>query len=152
MSKRLAKARADRVVVEEMADEVLVYDLERHRVHCLNQTAAAIWRACDGRRDGSAIAACASRELGAAVDESVVSMALDQLAKARLLEGAPAQAPSRRQVVRAAVLLPAVVSILAPRAAQAATCRGRGQTCVLQSECCPGLTCRQVGRFRRCLP
>jgi len=41
-------ARQDRLVVQELSEEVLVYDLDRHRAHCLNRTAALIWRHCDG--------------------------------------------------------------------------------------------------------
>ena len=32
-------------------DELLVYDARTHRGHCLNQTAAAVWKACDGNDD-----------------------------------------------------------------------------------------------------
>ncbi|HEX8686306.1 MAG TPA: PqqD family protein, partial [Pyrinomonadaceae bacterium] len=44
------RARAEGVVVREVAEEVLVYDLDTHRAVCLNATAAAVWRLCDGRR------------------------------------------------------------------------------------------------------
>ena len=33
--------------MQALPNEVLVYDLERHRAHCLNQTAALIWKHCD---------------------------------------------------------------------------------------------------------
>src|SRR5207248_2525045 len=33
-------ARQDRLVVQELSDEVLVYDLDRHRAHCLNRAAS----------------------------------------------------------------------------------------------------------------
>ena len=42
-------ARREGLVIRELADEVLVYDLDRDRAHCLNQTAAFIWQCCDGR-------------------------------------------------------------------------------------------------------
>ena len=41
--------RTNGLVVTELQDEVLVYDLERHRAHCLNPTAAFVFRRCDGR-------------------------------------------------------------------------------------------------------
>ena len=44
------KARAEGVVVRELDEEVLVYDLDTHRAVCLNGAAAAVWRLCDGRR------------------------------------------------------------------------------------------------------
>ena len=36
--------RRDGLVVTELLDEVLVYDLDRHRAHCLNRTAALVFR------------------------------------------------------------------------------------------------------------
>ncbi len=41
-------ARKADLVTKEVADEVLVYDLKSHKAHCLNQTAALVWKYCDG--------------------------------------------------------------------------------------------------------
>ena len=41
-------ARQNGLVVQEMPDEVLVYDLDTNKAHCLNNSAALVWRACDG--------------------------------------------------------------------------------------------------------
>ena len=41
-------ARQNGLVVQEMPDEVLVYDLDSNKAHCLNQSAAFVWRSCDG--------------------------------------------------------------------------------------------------------
>jgi hypothetical protein len=122
-------ARRTGLVVRELPDEVVVYDLERHRAHCLNRTAAAVFRGADGTRGvgdlGVLLGAGPSQE----DREAAVRMALDQLSEAHLLEGAlPAAEPSRRSVLRraglgAALLLPAVASIVAPTPAEAAaTC------------------------------
>jgi len=43
------KARTEGIVVRELPEEVLVYDLERHAAVCLNRTAALVWKRCDGR-------------------------------------------------------------------------------------------------------
>jgi hypothetical protein len=40
----MPRARRDELVVEELDDETLVYDLERHKARCLNHTAALVWR------------------------------------------------------------------------------------------------------------
>ena len=40
----LPAAREEGLIIQEMADEVLVYDRERYKAHCLNQTAALVWR------------------------------------------------------------------------------------------------------------
>ena len=45
----LPAARTSGLVVRELAEETLVYDEERHRAHCLNRTAALVWRHCDGK-------------------------------------------------------------------------------------------------------
>ena len=41
-------ARQNGLVVQEMPDEVLVYDLDTNKAHCLNQSAALVWKSCDG--------------------------------------------------------------------------------------------------------
>ena len=38
------RARTEGLVVTELPDELLVYDLERHRAHCLNPTAALVFK------------------------------------------------------------------------------------------------------------
>ena len=44
----LPKARQERLTTQVLPDETLVYDHERHKAHCLNVTAALVWRHCDG--------------------------------------------------------------------------------------------------------
>jgi hypothetical protein len=65
-------ARTDQLVVSEVDDEVLVYDLARHKAHCLNRTTALVWRHCDGQTPVAALAARLQRELGAPVEAEVV--------------------------------------------------------------------------------
>jgi hypothetical protein len=45
----IPEAWEEGLVVQEMPDEVLGYDLDRHRSHCPNHPAALVWRHCDGR-------------------------------------------------------------------------------------------------------
>ncbi len=40
----LPHGRKDGLVVKELGNETLVYDLERDEAHCLNQTAALVWK------------------------------------------------------------------------------------------------------------
>ena len=56
-----ARKREGHLVIDELPDEVLVYDLDRHKAHCLNQTAALVWQHCDGKM---AIARWESAQLG----------------------------------------------------------------------------------------
>jgi hypothetical protein len=121
-------AREKGLVVQDLPDETLVYDLERHRAHCLNRTAAAVWRLCDGKRDEAALAMLLEKDLGTAADEDIVRLALRDLDRARLLQEPLAAAPSlsRRRLIQrlgGSIALPLVVSIVSPTAVQAATCR-----------------------------
>ena len=56
----IPQARQEGLIVQELSEEVLVYDQQRHQAHCLNQTAAVVWRQCDGRRGAQEVARRAS--------------------------------------------------------------------------------------------
>ena len=57
------RTRTEGLIVRELPDELLVYDLERHRAHCLNPTAALVFKHCNGRRSVAQIARILRREL-----------------------------------------------------------------------------------------
>ena len=78
-------ARKNDLVIQELPDEVLVYDRETDRAHCLNKTAALIWQQCDGQTDVATIAGRLGNELNAPSDERMVWFALDQLNRDGLL-------------------------------------------------------------------
>lgn len=152
----LPQARKEGLLVQELADELLVYDRTRHKAHCLNQTAALVWKRCDGKTTVNQMARILGKETDSPVDDAVVWMAFDQLAKAHLLQGetrnwSAQSGISRREVMRrigiaAAIALPVVSTIAAPGAIQAATCRGSGQACTTGTQCCSfvctgGTTC-----------
>lgn len=137
-------ARREGLVVQEMEDETLVYDLERHSAHCLNETAAFIWNHCDGETKPAKIAALMTKKWRKPVDEDVVWLAMKQLRRANLLDAPPvAHAKridaSRRAAIQklglaAALSVPLVTSIVSPTAAAAASvpvqcidCISRGQ-------------------------
>ena len=148
LSKQLIpQARSNGIVVEELADEMLVYDLNRDRAHCLNQTAANVWKLCDGKSSPAEIASRLGTELEPAAAQEVVWTAIDQLGRAGLLENKlkrPTAAISRRDVMKkiavaAAIGVPVVTSIVAPKASHAATCRPSGQSCGSSAQCCSGV-------------
>ena len=129
----LPLARNDQLVVKQVADETLVYDLERHRAYCLNAAAGLIWDQCDGQTDAHQMATVLASELGLPRDEAVVQLGLAGLDRAHLLverlePPLLAARYSRRKfllragVVGLAALIPTVISIVSPTAAQAATC------------------------------
>ena len=49
ISQQRPVARQEGLVIQEMPDEVLVFDLKTNKAHCLNETAAFVWKACDGK-------------------------------------------------------------------------------------------------------
>ncbi|MBA3355858.1 MAG: hypothetical protein H0U18_07955 [Pyrinomonadaceae bacterium] len=153
------RARKDDLIVKEMPDEVLVYDLVRDKAHCLNRTAALVWNYCDGRTGAAAMTGRLERELNVPVDERVVWLALNQLSKNYLLEEQIVPPPlmagiNRRQMMRAlgvaaVVAVPVVTSIVAPTPAQAQSCRGPGVPCNNDNQCC-SLNCLGIGTNRVC--
>ncbi len=80
------RLRADGLIIHELPDELLVYDKVRDLAHCLNQTAALVWRACDGQLTTEEIARRLTKQLGVAVHKDVVLLALSQLEEIHLLE------------------------------------------------------------------
>jgi hypothetical protein len=125
-------------LVRDLGEELVVYDLERHQAHCLNRTAAFVFRHNDGGTTAGEIAERLQAELNVAADEDLVWLAVEQLEKARLLDHTPPRleraGQSRREMVHRvglglAVLLPAVASILVPSPAEAAA------TCVPAASC-----------------
>lgn len=67
-------------MIEECEDELLVYDREHKRAHCIGATAARVWRACDGKTDVDGL----SRALDLSRD--TVLRALDDLEASELLD------------------------------------------------------------------
>ena len=138
-------ARQTGLVVQEMPDEVLVYDLESNKAHCLNHSAALVWWSCDGSKTVADIVSEFEREGRGKVTEDFVWLAIDQLSSNGLLrdEIAPRfHGQSRRQVLKtigmaSLVALPVIASLVAPRKAMAAlscSCSNPGQ-CVTQNNC-----------------
>jgi hypothetical protein len=132
MTTRRPLARSEDLVIEEVEDELLVYDRKAQRAHCLTGPAARVWRACDGTMDAEALAA--SLDMSA----DTVDKAFDELEAAGLLEqgleilkgngngnghGITRRELTKRsaQVGTAAVAAPLVLSIAAPTAMAAAT-------------------------------
>ena len=124
-------ARKESLLVEELSDETLVYDEERHKAHCLNQTAAFVWHHCDGQTSVGELARLLEDELGIRANEEVVWLALDRLERVQLLQrraqhGTETPRYSRRQLVtrlgQIGIAIPMVVSIVAPLAAAAVSC------------------------------
>jgi hypothetical protein len=156
-SQLLPQSRKERIIVQDLADELLIYDLDRHTAHCLNQAAAFIWKRCDGQTSITQVVR-ALKDANAPASEEVIWMAVSQLRHRHLLAGATAlpggvSKLSRREMIRkagiaAAAALPLVTSIIAPSAMQAASCTCvppttecciSGCPCMTSSQCCSGI-------------
>jgi hypothetical protein len=145
----LPRARQSQLVVQSLPEELLIYDLDSHRAYCLNQTAALVWQSCDGKRTVEEMVRVLEKETGAPVKESLVWFALAQLERSRLLEEHVEPPVSRERMTRremartlgfaTAALVPLITSIVAPTAAQTATCGALGSPCVSNARCCSGL-------------
>ena len=154
------RARKAGLVVKGLNDEILVYDLERNKAHCLNQSAAFVWKKCNGRRTVAEVAQALSKEFTVPGDEQTVWLALEQLSKCYLLEekvARPAGMPriSRRDMMRigaaAAFALPVIISIVAPTAANAQTGISPSACTARSGGPCGGTPCTGGGN-RNCLP
>lgn len=137
-------ARRQDLVIQEMTDEVLVYDLQTNKAHCLNETAAAIWKSCDGVNTVADISRSIKGTNGDSAGEEMVWLAIDQLSEKNLLtaEVAPRfNGQTRREVIKkvglaAVVALPIVTSLVAPTVASAGSiCANPGCTCTLTAAC-----------------
>jgi hypothetical protein len=147
----LPKARRDQLIVRELPDEILVYDLKCDRAHCLNKTSAMVWKHCDGKMTTRQMAGLLEREFGTSVDNDLILLALSQLRKFDLLERTRSairtRKPSRRDValkyLPAALALPVILSIVAPTRVQAASvpCTATGVACAGTICCSTGAAC-----------
>jgi hypothetical protein len=143
------RARTNRLVTRDLGDELLVYDLERHKAYCLNQVAMQVFRHCDGETTIPDMALRIGSVLGMTVDEQAVRLGLVRLEKAHLLDSAVAQIlhTSRREMLRtlgraAVVVVPLVTAITVPTSAQAASgCIPMGGPCTGPGQCCPPFSC-----------
>ncbi|HEX6509734.1 MAG TPA: PqqD family protein [Chloroflexota bacterium] len=154
------RARQAGLVVRELDEETVVYDLERDQAHCLGPTAALIWKHCDGQTTVPELVALLQEELSTPVGEDTVWQAIVELGGYHLLEeqvSRPAGGTmSRRELMRRAgiatvVGLPLITSLAVPTAAMAASCSaGSGRTtgcpCAKGSDCaslcCVSGTCQ----------
>ena len=152
-------ARKEGLVIQEMPDEILVYDMETNQAHCLNQTAASVWKSCDGVNSVADITKKLEKEFKTVIPEDFVWLAIDQLSKDKLLEQeieTKISGLSRREVIKrigfaSLAALPVVAMLSFPQSALAVTCpnsicsntAGSGG-CPGAQHCCQG-TCTGAG-------
>jgi hypothetical protein len=124
-SLRPRNIQGDRITIQDVETETLIYDERSHKAWCLNRSSASIWRLCNGQHTVAQIAAIAAADLGSPVSEDLVLFTLEELRQKELLEPQTVellpQGLSRRQMIgraglAAAALLPAIAALTAPPA------------------------------------
>jgi hypothetical protein len=124
-------SRKQNIVVQELENELLVYDLQTNKAYCLNETSAIVYGFCDGTKSIAELSDLMSRKLKTLVSEDFVRLALNELNDNGLLVNADEfegyfTRLSRREIVRkvglaSMIALPLISSVVAPNAAMAAS-------------------------------
>jgi hypothetical protein len=145
MMDKLPAVRREGLIVHELPEEVLIYDVDRDKAHCLNATAAFIWKHCNGKTTVPALQAGLKKEFGFA-NETMIWLALDQMEKFDLLQtpvrrSAAMKGISRRTVIRsmgvaAIASVPLITTIIAPTVHALVSCQEPGHSCGNQAQCC----------------
>jgi len=137
-------ARDEGLLIEHVADEVVVYDVGSKEAHCLSPLPALVFTHCDGQTSLADLATIASEKFGESITESVVADMVAQLQARDLLTSRAEEGHilTRRTMLRksaiaggAVAAAPLITSVFASPAlaAASATC-GRLLCC----PCCTG--------------
>jgi hypothetical protein len=150
------KVRTHEIIISELENELLIYDLNINKALCLNQTSAMVYQNCDGSKTVAEISSLMSRKLQSEVSEDFVWLALNELRKENLLENSDDfanhfQGLTRREVVKKVglatmIALPIVSSVVAPKAAAAQSVNVGDPFCLT----CPAdlpTTCLEEGNY-----
>lgn len=124
-------SRKENIVIQELSDEILIYDLNKNKALCLNKTSASIWHQCDGTKSVTEISQILANELKTSISEDIVWLALNQFKKNDLLAEniefvTPFDEFNRREIVKrigfaSMIALPMIASVVAPSAIHAAS-------------------------------
>lgn len=127
------------VLTQDLDKELLLYDLARDKVFCLNETSMVIWNLCDGENTVENLRRKVSSQLKTNINEELIWLTLDMLKSEQLLSNhlevtINFNGLSRREVIKKVglstmVTLPFVSAVIAPNAAAA------------QSQSCPNIFC-----------
>lgn len=158
----LPRARIANLVITELHDELLIYDLKKDRAYCLNPAAKAVWSECDGKTDADVIAGRVSANLDIPFDTDAVWYALAQLHQKELLQEPltlplAARTLTRRAFLKktalaGAIAVPTILALRAPVAAQAGTCVPNDGNCVASAQCCSQCCTATGGGANTCKP
>jgi hypothetical protein len=94
------RLQSQKLIVEELPDELMIVDPERNKAFCLNGTASFVWKQADGKTPVAEITKRLAQHLDKPADEVVVRFALDVLLKDGLLDSDPIEPPVASGVTR----------------------------------------------------
>jgi hypothetical protein len=148
----MPKRRECDLVIENLKDEILVYDERSAKIHCLNGGTAVVFRHCDGRTSISKMAEMLCPDPKASSEAYLaVGLALAELGRLDLVCNIPDRLEEMGRTSRrdfalkfgtAVGLVPAVMSVMAPSVAMAASCGNENQICCSgDTPCNSGLGC-----------
>ena len=123
---KLPQAKTENMVIQNLENELMLYDLNTNKAYCLNETSALVYQSCDGKTD------VADFKNKHHFPDEIVFLTLDSLKKENLLAEdfvSPLKGMKRREVIRligktSLVSLPIVASLIAPTATMAAASCG----------------------------
>lgn len=148
---KLPLVKTEGLVMQDLGDELLVYDMETKQASCLNRSARSFLQSCDG--ETTVYEAAEKLDLSPDLVISTVGAFSKAGLLAEPLSGIPTTGISRRKLLRAAatlgVAVPIVSTLVAPSAVHAASCGGAESPCTQNpgggSTCCAQLTCVSFG-------
>ncbi len=141
-------SRKEELVTQEIGKEILVYDLRSNKAHCLTETAAFIWKNCNGQNSISDLKDLVEKEFGSKVNDEFIWLALDQLSQEDLLEEKiQSKGITRREILRkigvaTIIALPIVASLSIPDTALASSTCGNICSPLNPRTCAPGCICQ----------
>jgi hypothetical protein len=117
-------SRQSNIVVQELENEILIYDLNNNKAFCLNETSSLVYQFCDGQHSVTEISHLMSIKLKTLISEDFIWLALKSFRKDNLLENGDEindhfAGLTRREIVKkvgltSIVAFPLVASLVAP--------------------------------------
>lgn len=141
-------SRQSNIVVQELENEILIYDLNNNKAFCLNETSSLVYQFCDGSHSVAEISDLLSLKLKKLISNDFVWLALKGFKKDNLLENGDDindhfAGLTRREIVKkvglaSMVALPFVASLVAPTSANAASVNC---SCITVGDCLTMTAC-----------
>lgn len=139
------------VLVQELEKELLLYDLDRNKAFCLNETSLMVWNLCDGENTVEDIRHKVSIQLKTNIPEEIIWLTLEGLKNEKLLNNHKEitinfKGLNRREIIKKVgfstlIALPLISTIVSPNAAAA-----QSQVCRSSTTClCADASCLEFG-------